>query len=1305
MGETLSLLFRACDDGTYKVQAKESWSGHTVEGDFSPPYTGKQVNTLQKKLNSFETRDSELREIGYRLFSAICNGAPGSSAGQIVQTVQTVQAVLQSVIQRTLKRRGTVALTLIFAPGCEEFVRYPWELLHNGNHFLLVSGVFTLSRALLRPDSPGGCELPVHPPFRMLYISASPTDLTPLETERSFEAMEQALTPLLDAGQIFLDRLEPPTFSQFVRYLSSYGGAGMLDDSDTTLPCYIVHFDGHGAYGKLCPGEDCETVNSPDTRKCCVCGASLNRVQAQTYLCFCDDEGRNDFIDTQSLRGLLLSSDVRLAVFSACETAMVNNESGREDGHVYPQRLAAVDATLATALVTAQVPAVVAMPFSLQDDLSPTFMYHFYDALAEGRTLEEALSRARQAMLPMQQRSWFIPVLYRHVAEGQENPMPLIALSDDDGEHVHPLAQLGPSESFVGREQELHDLDILLATAAQGYQSAEHTSPNMPNTPNRSRNSCSRIALTGSPGIGKSALALESARRNRDKFQGGIIGVSLQGGKSFHDALHDIITHLQIPTRNLTNMDSKQRARLVQGTLRSLANRELPSLFVIDSFEEVMDRQELETWFQFLGVLPSEVTVLVTSRSNPESMMAHEGAHYRWYEYRVGKMENDDLLTLFTDLAASSGLDQRIHLDDPRQQAILREICTLLDGYPLGAELIFGTARSIDGHVYTPEAATRSLEEVRDELYSNPLAGILSVLEVSYSRLSEVARLLLSYLAVFRLPFSREQISLLISPDTLSAAHRAEQSKEDAPITVIPTSVTTLAQQWRAARDELVQASFMQFDGRLYSIHPQTRHFALAHLPIEERRRVNRVVAAYYYTLPQPTVEEWFVAFDLLDAAGEVQDLHEAIRISLSMAEALDGSGCAARLLIILRRAVRYAMHLNDQENLDSVQYQLGITLRKLGQYAESEVCLKGSLAYRQQQHADEQTAHVLVELANLFSVEGDYQQGLTYAEQALILFQQRACEQGITHAELAIAVAHNGLTHIEHALHHIEQALLSCYRQHDQVSRAWTLCVRGRAYESLGQYSRAVRDHEEASRLFHELKRPEDQAWARLYKCSVYLRQERLDMAEKLCQELLPSFEEYSSSAGEAFTLYLIGDLHLRKHDFVNAQSYYEGAFTIFNRLGNHVEEAVIFCALGDREFAECQYLEAREYYERASVIAQEYSALRIRGHALRGLGEVALILRQQQEAMRYYQDALNIFIQVALPAEQATILECQGTVQESQQLYQEALQTWMQALSLDENLPQTQQQRLQKRVDALVTARHLEDAYRACRKSSELI
>src|SRR5579883_2940947 len=1290
MGETLNLLFRSRENSTFELQVKESWSGRTVSGNFVPPYTTRQLNALLKKLNTLDSGDQELREIGHRLFLALCGSEiPGASRREFSE--QSVQAVLRGVIQRTLKRRGTVALTFSFGPGSDEFVRYPWELLHNGDHFLLGSGIFTLSRALLRPEIPVGCELPIHPPFRVLYIGASPVDCAPLETEQSFAALERAFASLIDTGQVFLDRLEPPTFDQLVRYFSSYGGAGMLDDSDTSIPCYVVHFDGHGAYGRLCPDEECETVNDADARKCDVCGMSLSRTKPQTYLCFCDDEGRNRFIDTQSLRGLFLSSDVRLAVFSACETATVASDDMR-----HHRRRPAVDATLATALITAQIPAVVAMPFSLQDELSPTFMFHFYEALADGRTLEEALARARQALLPMQQKSWFIPVLYRHVAEGQESPVPLLVGEDEPEEHDHPLAHLGASTSFVGRQEELQDLGNLLTAAATGEL------PSDVRNHLRLRMGTHHIALTGSAGIGKSALAFEAVRRNREKFPGGIIGISLQDGKSFGDALIEIVHHLHIPTRVSPTMDVSHRARLVLGTLRSLAGRDLSCLLLLDSFEEVKDRAELETWLHFLCSVPPEVVFLATSRSNPETMMVVEGTQCRWYEYRVGKMTDADLLTLFKELAEASGLDRRIHLDDSKQQAILREICTLLDGYPLGAELIFGTARSIDGKVYTPEAATRSLEEVRDELRSTPLAGILAVLEVSYRRLTPSARLLLSYLAAFKLPFSREQIIMLVAPETLATANqpvRLAPEQDTLPAhagqeaaVAIPAE---LVENWRAARDELVQASFIQFDGRVYTIHPQVRYFAMAHLPMQERRRVHRVVAAYYCSLPQPGPDEWFVAFEHLESAGEPQDLQEAVRVAVRASWALDGRGRATELQTILRRAGVHASRLNDKTGEGQIECCLGAILRQLGQYTDAEACLRSSLAFHRQQNDREEAGWALYELAMLFREEGNFQQAGVYAQEALTLFREVGDETGEAWMQMVLGEVSRGYAAYYEALGHFELALTSFRNLHDKNGCASILRDRGTVYEALGQYTKALNDYEEALRLFNELGLRSGQGWVMADKCVVYTGLGRLDQAEELCLEAIAIFREQGIRRGEAWALRAMGDIMRERRDFVHGRAHYEESLALFRTLGDRVDEARVLNSLGAVAFDEGEYLGAKGLFEQAQAIAHEQGARQIDGRALRGLGDIARAFSRYADAEQYYYEAATIATELDTPAEHCAVLRRQGLLACEQGRYQISLELWVHALALDQRLGHPARTYLQERVNALVKEQRLEERY----------
>jgi tetratricopeptide (TPR) repeat protein len=1303
MGETLNLLFRRREDATIELRVKESWSGRVVSGSFIPPYQARQLNALLKRLNTFESDDHELREIGRHLYQSLCGPeTPGTERRE--SSEQSIKALLRGVIQGALGRRGSVALTLSFAPECNELVRYPWELLHNGEHFLIASGVFTLTRALVRSEMPAVCELPVHPPLRILYIGASPIDCPPLEIENSFEALKRGLSSLRDDNRLLLDRLTPPTFDELVRYLNSIGGASAFDDKDTAYPCYAIHFDGHGAFGRQCPAEYCDTLNDNDARTCSECGTSLRGVKPQTYLCFCDNEGRNRLIDTETLRELFVSSDVRLAVFAACETATFTDTRLR-----HRQRQAAIDATLATALVVSQVPAVVAMPFSLEDELSPTFMFHFYEALANGRTLEEALSRTRQAMLPMfKHHSWFIPVLYRHVIEGQEGPVAFLAVQDELEEQEYSVAYPGASQTFVGRERELQDLsDLLTQTVGNEEQRGVIKSQLI------LRPGVHHIALTGSAGIGKSALAFEVVKRNRERFYGGTIGISLQGGKSFVEALIEIANHLHIPTQAMHTANVHHCVQIVLTSYRNLANRGLPCLLLLDRFDEVQERTEVGIWLRFLCALPAQIVVLFTSHSNPESMAVLEGATCHWYEYRVDKMASADLLKLFTELAETSGLAERIHLEDPEQQVILKEICTLLDGYPLGAELIFGRARSIDGKVYVPEAATRSLEEVRDELRESQLEGIAAVFDVAYKLLSEPARKLLPYLAVFTLPFSHEQIVMLVEPKTSSTRRaivrleneqalkgRSSEEKEEllrATGSILPED---LKKNWRSARDELVQASFVQFDGRLYNIHAQVRHFAHSLLPLEEHRRMHRIAAAYYSSLAHPSAEQWFAAFEHLEEADEPQDLQKAIHLAVSASWDLHGRGRASELQAILERAQNYALLLDDKTGEGKVQCCLGALLRQQGQYAQAVGCLTRSLTLHSEQNEPDEEGWALYELAMLFREEGHFKQAGENAQKALELFHDAGDVDGETWMQMVLGEVSRGYGRYQEAWDQFEEVLTSFHKLNDEEGYASALFDRSTIHEAFGHYPEALSDSEEALRLFTKLGLRFWQAWVLSEQSNIFLDQGKYDQAERTCSEAMAIFREQRALRGEGWALRVIGDIARKRHNYIDARDYYHQSLALFNKVGNRVDQAHVLNSLGASTLAENQLQEAKEHFEHAQAIAHEQKALQLEGRALRGLGDVARAQQQLTEAEHFYNEAAAIAIHLDTLAERCALLHRQGDLYQIQGKYHDALDVWFQAFVQDRRAEHPDREALKERMDALVTEHALHEDLAVLRK-----
>jgi len=759
--------------------------------------------------------------------------------------------------------------------------------------------------------------------------------------------------------------------------------------------------------------------------------------------------------------------------------------------------------------------------------------------------------------------------------------------------------------------------------------------------------------------------------------------------------------------------DPNQCERTVLNALRALANRDLPYLLLFDGFEEIQEHAEVGSWYRFICSLPEQVVVLLTSRSSPASMAALEGGMCRWYDYAVGKMTSTDLLKLFAELASESGIDERIHLADPNQQAILQEICDLLDGYPLGAQLIFGTSsRAIAGKVYRPEAATRSLEEVRDELREMPPEGMLAVLDIAYRRLSPPARLLLPYLAAFKLPFSREQIVMLVAPETratIRAAVRLEQEhylgelhsdgKElvQGVLTGIPPE---LSMNWRAARDELVEASFIQFDGRVYTIHPQVRHFALAHLPLEERRRVHRVVATYYSSLPQPGPDEWFAAFEHLEDAGEPQDLQMAVHLAARASWALHTRGHASELRAMLRRAEAHALNLGDKTGEGQIQYCLGAILRRLGKFAEALGCLTRSLTLHREQNERDEMAWALYELAMLFREEGHYRQANQHAKEAIVLFREAGDIKGEAWMLTVQGEVSRGHGYYYDALGHFDRALASFHNFPGGEGYPWTLRDRGTVHEALGNYAEALADYEESLRLFNTLGSRFGQAWVYTDQSIVYIDQGKLDLAEHTCNEAISIFREQGVRRGEGWALLALGDVARKRHRLSDARSYYNESIAIFTNLGDRVDQARVFNALGAVSLGEGEYLEAKGHFEHAYAIAHEREALQLEGRALRGLGDMACAMRQFAEAEHFYNRAAAIATNLDTPAERCAVLDHQGELFCAQGQHREALDAWLRALALDRRHGHPERLALDDKIKRLVAEQDLEEVHAELRK-----
>lgn len=126
-----------------------------------------------------------------------------------------------------------------------------------------------------------------------------------------------------------------------------------------------------------------------------------------------DDDDRPYLLWSDDLADTIKQGGVRLVVLGACQSARRDPTSFGFTG-------------VAPALMKANIPAVVAMQYVISDPTAILFSTKFYEALAAGLSLDEAVAFGRREMMKLpddeRDQDWGVPVLYLRHEDGNIFP-------------------------------------------------------------------------------------------------------------------------------------------------------------------------------------------------------------------------------------------------------------------------------------------------------------------------------------------------------------------------------------------------------------------------------------------------------------------------------------------------------------------------------------------------------------------------------------------------------------------------------------------------------------------------------------------------------------------------------------------------------------------------------------------------------------------------------------------------------------------------------------------------------------------
>ncbi|WOX09343.1 AfsR/SARP family transcriptional regulator [Streptomyces sp. N50] len=734
---------------------------------------------------------------------------------------------------------------------------------------------------------------------------------------------------------------------------------------------------------------------------------------------------------------------------------------------------------------------------------------------------------------------------------------------------------------FTGREEELARLEKVLGASAQRPTAVVVS------------------AVSGTAGVGKTALAVHWAHRARDRFPDGQLYVNLRGydpdrPMTAPDTLIRFLTALGVPEQDIPPEPDDRAARY----RTEVADRRM--LIVLDNAATVE---------QVRPLLPGtgSCAVLVTSRDSLAGLVAREGA------------QRLDLDLLPADAART--LLRR--LIGPRAEAEPEAVDTLAAQcarLPLALRVAAELAAARPGTPLTDLVA--ELADQQRRLYlldaeGDPRAAVVTVFSWSLRQLPREAARTFRLLGLHPGPDLDASAAAALTGSSPADAHRALDvlarahlvQRADAAAAATGTSPGLSPREAGDISNRSKPKTVVRNTPGFQQAPTRTR---LTHT---SRYGMHDLLRAYAAQLAsaQDSPEDRDAALDrlfdhyLATAAAAMDQLHPA----------------EAHLRPAAPETPAPVPDLSDPDAARA--------------WLETErTCLTAMAAHTA---AHGRPTHAIRLSLTLYRhlISGHHTDGLTihgHARDAARLLDDPAAE---ARALLGIGTAHYQLAHHEPARRHLQEALTRFREADDPTGQARALTNLGLVDERLGRFRSAVEYLEQALLLYRSVEDTSGESIALKNLAHVEGQLGRYGPAADHLQQSLTLLRRTGNRYLEAHALMDLGTVETRLDRLDEAARHQEQALALMREVGDRYGEAGALHGLGIVHSLRDRHAQAAEYHRQALALYAQNGDRDGEARALNGLGEAARASGRPTDALTHHTDALTIAEDIGNPGQQA--------------------------------------------------------------------
>ncbi|HEV2372177.1 MAG TPA: tetratricopeptide repeat protein [Streptosporangiaceae bacterium] len=288
--------------------------------------------------------------------------------------------------------------------------------------------------------------------------------------------------------------------------------------------------------------------------------------------------------------------------------------------------------------------------------------------------------------------------------------------------------------------------------------------------------------------------------------------------------------------------------------------------------------------------------------------------------------------------------------------------------------------------------------------------------------------------------------------------------------------------------------------------------------------------------------------------------------------------------------------------------------------------------------------ARTLINLGQIHLRQGRDQDGTFCYRQALSLARKIGDQLLQARASGSLGVSHLHQSRYPQAISRYQQALALYRAAGDQVGQAVTLTNLGQAYRWQGRYELAAESDQQALSLFRDLghRHGEAAAHANLGEVCYLLGQH--ERATEHLQQARTLSHEHGDRRTEAYTLTVLGGLCHRQGDYPGAAASHRQALALLQEIGEREGEAGALNGAGETLLATGQPHPARTCHTNALTLSHHLGDRHEQARALARLGEVCHHLRHYGEAADYQEQALALFREIGDSDGESDVLNGSG-------------------------------------------------------------